>query len=106
MPENGSGNFSSQPSPVDSTVFFQCNPGLFPDNVRIATCQDNGEWDTDLSQLICRTRPGETSCLGHNNHVKQTFICTFFYFGMKFMCMVLWPLNYHVLVSILLYILL
>ena len=62
IPVNGSGNFSTQPSLGDSTVIFQCNSRLFPDDVRIATCQDNGEWDSNLSQLICRVHCSQQPC--------------------------------------------
>ena len=58
-PSNGSSNFSSEPSFVGTTVHFQCDLGLFPEGVRMATCLESGHWDRDLSQLMCRETPGE-----------------------------------------------
>ena len=57
-PSNGSSNFSSDPSSIGTKVHFQCDSGLYPKGVRMATCLESGEWDTDLSQLICRETPG------------------------------------------------
>ena len=58
-PPNATSNFSSKYSPVGTAVHFQCDPGLFPEGVRTATCLEKGNWDNELSQLMCREMPSE-----------------------------------------------
>ena len=58
-PPNASSNFSSEYSLVGTTVHLQCDPGLFPEVVRMATCLESGDWDSDLSQIMCREKPSE-----------------------------------------------
>ena len=58
-PSNASSNFPSEVSPVSTTVYLQCDPGLFPEGVRTATCLESGDWDYELSQLMCREMPSE-----------------------------------------------
>ena len=58
-PSNASSNFPSERSLFGTTVHLQCDPGLFPEGVRRATCLESGDWDHELSQLMCREMPSE-----------------------------------------------
>ena len=63
-PVNGSVNFGNQSPPYyvqGTTVTFQCDDGLFPNDAMTATCTDmsgRGEWDTNPADLTCREKPG------------------------------------------------
>ena len=62
-PSDGSVNFGNQSPPYvqGTTVTFQCDDGLFPNDTMTATCRDMsgmGEWDPNPVDLTCRERPG------------------------------------------------
>ena len=62
-PSNGSVNLGNQSLPyAGTTVTFQCNDGLFPNDARNTTCTDMsgmGEWVPDPADLDCRINPGK-----------------------------------------------
>ncbi len=61
-PSMGSVNTSGQSYTEGSQVIYQCNNGLFPMSVLIATCVrggQNGVWEPDPSTVVCRTSPGK-----------------------------------------------
>ena len=61
-PSMGSVNTSGQSYTEGSQVIYQCNDGLFPMSVLIATCVrggQNGVWEPDPSTVVCRTSPGK-----------------------------------------------
>ncbi len=60
-PSNGSVNTNDQSYTEGSQVTYQCNDGLFPTGVLIATCTSDGQnkvWEPDPSAVVCRTSPG------------------------------------------------
>ena len=62
-PSDGSVNFGNQSPPYvqGTTVTFQCDAGLFPNDTMAATCRDmsgRGEWEPNPANLICRGAPG------------------------------------------------
>ena len=62
-PSNGSVDFGNQSPPYvqGTTVTFQCDDGLFPNDTIIATCTDmsgTGEWEPNPADLTCRKKPG------------------------------------------------
>ena len=64
-PSNGSVKFGNQPLQYyaeGTTVTFQCDDGLFPNDVRSTTCTDMsglGEWVPDPADLDCEITPGK-----------------------------------------------
>ena len=61
-PLNGSLGSHLPTSPLGTTVTFQCDDGLFPNDTGNTTCTDMsgmGEWVPDPAELVCRKRPGE-----------------------------------------------
>ena len=63
-PSNGSVNIGNQSPPYaeGTTVTFQCDDGLFPNDTRNTTCTDMlgmGEWDPDPAYLDCGINPGQ-----------------------------------------------
>ena len=62
-PSHGSVNLGNQSPPYvqETTVTFQCDDGLFPNDTMTATCTDmsgTGEWNPNPANLICRVVPG------------------------------------------------
>ena len=62
-PSNGSVNFGNQSPPYvqGTTVTFQCEDGLFPNDAMTATCNEMsgmGEWEPNPAYLVCRGSPG------------------------------------------------
>ena len=61
-PLNGSLGRHSLTSPLDTIVNFQCDDGLFPNDIMTATCRNlsgRGEWDPNPADLVCRIEPGD-----------------------------------------------
>ena len=63
-PFDGSVDFGNQSPPYvqGTTVTFQCDNGLFPNDTMTATCRDmsgRGEWEPNPADLVCRIEPGD-----------------------------------------------
>ena len=63
MNSNVSLNYSS--TLEDSLLIFQCKKGLFPDNIFIARCYQNGSWIPNPSDHACATSSAGTSQIAH-----------------------------------------
>ena len=72
-PSNGSVGFGNQSPPYvqGTTIIFQCDDGLFPNDTMITTCRDmsgRGEWDPNPADLTCRKKPGIYVSAEHFSH--------------------------------------
>ena len=69
--------------PIEGSVIsFSCPPGLSLIGPNFATCTETGEWEPDLSSLVCNNSKGLDSyvykpLLKHCNIVKHTGMLTF-----------------------------
>ena len=46
---------------LGSTVTYQCDSGLFPNDIRVSTCREvmgRGVWIQNPADLVCREIPG------------------------------------------------
>ncbi len=52
-PQNGTIDNHSVPAIPATQVTFQCDNGLFPEEIMTATCLATGEWDKNPGEIIC-----------------------------------------------------
>ena len=41
--------------PIGEGILFGCETGFYPRELMISTCQDNGMWDPDPSEVHCQS---------------------------------------------------
>ena len=53
-PQNGTISDHSVPAIPGTQVTFQCDDGLFPEEIMTAICLATGEWDRNPEEIVCR----------------------------------------------------
>ncbi len=77
-PRNGTISDHSLPALSSTQVTFQCDDGLFPEGIMIATCQATGEWDRSTGEIVCRNESSKLHQILHASTkiILYTVSCT------------------------------